>query len=64
MFWRKFDKIQGDGIEGGFRYFLTADERLIHFPKESEVEFSAERTNAIAKNMSREIGQPVQMVDR
>jgi len=65
MLWEKFKAIKGDGfLAEGCRYFLTDDDEIVHFPRESEVRFGAERSDVIQRQMSREAGQPVQMVDR
>ena len=65
LFWMKFKEIKGDGfLSEGPRYFLTGNDELIHFPRESEVIFGAERVDVTARQMSREAGQTLQMVDR
>ena len=59
-FWNKIKNVKGDGVEGSFRFFQTGDDRLVYISAHAEVIFPPERQAIIAKQMSREIGQPIQ----
>jgi hypothetical protein len=57
--WRKHNNVIGDGLDAGFRFLLTDDDKIIHFPLDSEVIFPPERQRIIEKKMSKEAGIPV-----
>lgn len=59
--WRKLKDVRGDGVEDSFRYFLQQDDTLTYVSLDAEVKFGQERAQVIARKMSKEIGQPVQL---
>lgn len=62
-FWRRFKKVMGDGFEEkfGYRFFVMEDGSMVHFMPDAEVWFGKERELAIAKKMSQDAGQEVQV---
>jgi len=58
LFWRRLKRVKGDGFVNDLplRYFVLDDERLIHIPSDSEVEFSKERYFGTAEKVRKESG--------
>ena len=60
-FWRTVKGVEGDGIEGNFRFLAKEDGSILNISIEAEVLFPAKRLDLIAKKMSKESGQNIQV---
>ncbi len=60
--WKSIKNVIGDGMEpeNGFRFFHLENDTIIHLPIYTAVIFGPERQKVIEKEMSKEIGQPIQ----